>query len=245
VDWAGFTLGKKSKGSVECSGGTLYDPTTQHPRYVTLRYGQTWRRGVFTCTSRTSGVTCRNRAGHGLFVSRKSYRLFWTTCPDCRPYGSATAEELEGDEGEADELTCDDRRRPRAGSAFHLQPYGPSTECRAEQDPCARPVPAGGDDDELARADGLGCRGDVGRVAGGRASRAIADEDGTGARPRVAHQLGFGGPVRPACPTGQDHGLAVDRELPGVRDAAGADRVEARRVAARIAQHGDDALNHG
>src|SRR5262249_7366683 len=76
VDWAGFTLGKKSKGSVECSGGTLYDPTTQHPRYVTLRYGQTWRRGVFTCTSLTSGLTCRNRAGHGLFVSRESYRLF-------------------------------------------------------------------------------------------------------------------------------------------------------------------------
>lgn len=76
VDWAGFTLGKRSKGSVECSGGTLYDPTTQHPRYVTLPYGMTWRRGVFTCTSRTTGVTCRNSAGHGLFVSRESYRLF-------------------------------------------------------------------------------------------------------------------------------------------------------------------------
>lgn len=75
VDWAGFTLGKKSKGSVECSGGTLYDPTTQHPRYITLPYGKTWRRGVFTCTSRATGVTCRNPAGHGLFVSRESYRL--------------------------------------------------------------------------------------------------------------------------------------------------------------------------
>jgi len=76
VDWAGFTLGKKGKGSIECSGGTLYDPTTQHPRYVTLPYGKTWRHGVFTCMSRTTGVTCRNPAGHGLFVSRESYRLF-------------------------------------------------------------------------------------------------------------------------------------------------------------------------
>ena len=76
VDWAGFTLGKKSKGSIECSGGTLYDPTTQHPHYVTLPYGKTWRRGVFKCTSQTAGVTCRNPAGHGLFVSRESYRLF-------------------------------------------------------------------------------------------------------------------------------------------------------------------------
>ena len=76
VDWAGFTLGKRTKGSVECAGGTMYDPSTQHPRYVTLAYGQTWRHGLFTCTSRASGVTCRNPAGHGLFVSRESYRVF-------------------------------------------------------------------------------------------------------------------------------------------------------------------------
>jgi hypothetical protein len=76
VDWAGFTLGRKSKGSVACTGGTMYDPSTQHPRYVTLAYGQTWRHGPFTCASKTTGITCRNPAGHGLFVSRESYRLF-------------------------------------------------------------------------------------------------------------------------------------------------------------------------
>jgi hypothetical protein len=76
VDWAGFTLGTRSKGSVECSGGTLYDPSTQHPHHVTLAYGKTWRSGAFTCTSRVTGVTCRNPAGHGLFVSRESYRTF-------------------------------------------------------------------------------------------------------------------------------------------------------------------------
>jgi len=76
VDWAGFTLGTRGKGSVECSGGTLYDPSTQHPRYVTLAYGKTWRHAGFTCASAVSGVTCRNRAGHGLFVSRQSWRAF-------------------------------------------------------------------------------------------------------------------------------------------------------------------------
>lgn len=76
VDWAGFTLGKKGRGSVECAGGTMYDPATQHPSYVTLAYGKTWRRSVFTCTSRVNGVTCKNPAGHGLFVAREAWRAF-------------------------------------------------------------------------------------------------------------------------------------------------------------------------
>jgi hypothetical protein len=41
-----------------------------------LEYGSTWGAGPFTCTSSTAGVTCRNRAGHGFFLSRQSYRLF-------------------------------------------------------------------------------------------------------------------------------------------------------------------------
>jgi hypothetical protein len=76
VDWAGFTLGARSKGSVACSGGTMYDPATQHPRFITLAYGKTWHSGAFTCLSQSVGVTCRNKAGHGLFVSRQSYRVF-------------------------------------------------------------------------------------------------------------------------------------------------------------------------
>jgi hypothetical protein len=34
-------------------------------------YGRTWRFGPFTCTVRQAGVTCRNRAGHGWFLSRQ------------------------------------------------------------------------------------------------------------------------------------------------------------------------------
>jgi hypothetical protein len=75
VDWAGFTLGPTKRGSVECAGGVLYDPATQHPSYVTLPYGKTWRHSVFSCWSRVTGVTCRNHTGHGLFVSRQAWRV--------------------------------------------------------------------------------------------------------------------------------------------------------------------------
>ncbi len=76
VDWAGFTLGKKGKGSVECSGGAMYDSSTQHPSFVTLAYGKTWKRSGFTCTSRINGVTCKNPSGHGLFIAREAWRAF-------------------------------------------------------------------------------------------------------------------------------------------------------------------------
>jgi len=76
VDWAGFTLGTKARGGVECAGGVLYDPQKQRPRYGTLAYGKAWRHGAFTCMSAPTGVTCRNPRGHGVFVSGESYRLF-------------------------------------------------------------------------------------------------------------------------------------------------------------------------
>lgn len=76
VDWHGFTLGATKKGAVTCSGGILYDPDTQRPHYVALPYGKSWRQGVFTCFSRVSGVTCRNRQSHGLFISRHAWRAW-------------------------------------------------------------------------------------------------------------------------------------------------------------------------
>ena len=76
VDWHGWRLSPAGKGEVLCSGGILYNPGTQHPRYVTLPYGETWRRGVFTCWSRITGVTCRNPKRHGLFISRQAWRTW-------------------------------------------------------------------------------------------------------------------------------------------------------------------------
>jgi hypothetical protein len=76
VDWAGFELTATRKGAVTCSGGVLYSPETQVPVYVGQPYGTTWRRGVFSCDSRRTGVTCRSRTGHGLFISRASWRAW-------------------------------------------------------------------------------------------------------------------------------------------------------------------------
>ena len=76
VDWHGFELGATRKSALTCSGGILYDPDTQVPYYVTLAYGKSRRLGGVTCSSAVTGVTCRNRAGHGLFISRQSWRAW-------------------------------------------------------------------------------------------------------------------------------------------------------------------------
>jgi Family of unknown function (DUF6636) len=75
LDWHGFELPDTKKGSVLCAGGIMYDPRDTPTLHV-LPYGRTWRFRAFTCVSRRTGLTCRNRAGHGLFLSRESYRLF-------------------------------------------------------------------------------------------------------------------------------------------------------------------------
>ena len=76
LDWHGFELPAIKKGGITCSGGILYDPATQRPTYTTLAYGKTWRQGPFACASRVTGVTCTNSRGHGLFISRQSWRAW-------------------------------------------------------------------------------------------------------------------------------------------------------------------------
>lgn len=76
VDWHGFELGATARGQVLCTGGILYNSDSQTPRYVTLAYGRSWRQGAFSCLSRVTGLTCRNRAGHGVFISRESWRAW-------------------------------------------------------------------------------------------------------------------------------------------------------------------------
>ena len=71
-DWHGFTLTPSGRPLLYCPGGASGDRVV----YTTLAYGKSWQRGPFTCTSRISGVTCRNRTGHGLFISRQAYRTW-------------------------------------------------------------------------------------------------------------------------------------------------------------------------
>ena len=76
VDWHGFELTSARRGNISCSGGILYNPTTQHPSYTLLAYGKNWRHNAFTCQSRRTGLTCRSRTGHGLFLSLSSWRVW-------------------------------------------------------------------------------------------------------------------------------------------------------------------------
>jgi hypothetical protein len=41
-----------------------------------LAYGRSWQRGVLSCVSRSSGLTCRNAQGHGFALSRERQRVF-------------------------------------------------------------------------------------------------------------------------------------------------------------------------
>ncbi len=76
VDWHGFELTATGKGGISCSGGILYSPERYRPSYSTLIYGHSWRHGGFSCLSQRSGLTCRSGSGHGLFLSRASFRVW-------------------------------------------------------------------------------------------------------------------------------------------------------------------------
>ena len=73
VDWGqGLIVGKRGKGHIVCAGDTALNNGGG-----TLAYGKSASAGRFTCTSRESGVTCRNRRNdHGFFISKQRYRVF-------------------------------------------------------------------------------------------------------------------------------------------------------------------------
>jgi hypothetical protein len=75
LDWHGFELSDRGKAQPVCSGGVLYDIGRDTPTFIVLAYGRVWRSHGFTCTSRVTGLTCTNGHGHGLFLSRASFRL--------------------------------------------------------------------------------------------------------------------------------------------------------------------------
>jgi len=75
LDWHGFELSTTGSGQRICTGGVLYDIGRDTPSFVVLAYGRTWRSHGFACTSRVTGLTCTNGHGHGIFLSRESFRL--------------------------------------------------------------------------------------------------------------------------------------------------------------------------
>jgi hypothetical protein len=66
-DWgAGYVMGRRGWAHVSCVSDSVHDASAR-----VLRYGTTWRRDGFFCVSRTTGLRCRNVAGHGFFLSRR------------------------------------------------------------------------------------------------------------------------------------------------------------------------------
>lgn len=61
---SGYSMADTGRARVVCAGDTVLH---QGP---VLKYGTTWRRGGFTCTSRSTGLRCTNRSRHGFFLSR-------------------------------------------------------------------------------------------------------------------------------------------------------------------------------
>ena len=73
LDWGdAFEITPRARrGAVVCHGDTVRSPDAE-----TLPYGQSFARGGLTCLSERSGLTCRNRAGHGFSLSRARQKVF-------------------------------------------------------------------------------------------------------------------------------------------------------------------------
>ena len=72
LDWKyGYEMRPTGRAQTVCAGDTAVDR-----RAKIVAYGTKWSRGGFTCLSRKIGLRCRNRSGHGFFLSRaRSYRF--------------------------------------------------------------------------------------------------------------------------------------------------------------------------
>jgi hypothetical protein len=59
---------------VTCAGDP--GPFLAEAKATVLGYGQSWSAGGISCASEVAGLTCRNRVGHGFFLSRERWRAF-------------------------------------------------------------------------------------------------------------------------------------------------------------------------
>jgi hypothetical protein len=66
-----YTMNVRGRPILTCHGDTVISNSSK-----VIAYGKTWGRGGFECTSRTTGLTCKNASHHGWFLSRQhSYRF--------------------------------------------------------------------------------------------------------------------------------------------------------------------------
>ena len=72
LDWDGILfLEETGPGRRGCAGDI-----GASPRAPVLDYGRQISAGGITCRSERTGVTCTNRDGHGIFLSRRQQRIF-------------------------------------------------------------------------------------------------------------------------------------------------------------------------
>ena len=72
VDWGPLGMGPTGRAHILCVGDTALNPKAK-----VLHYGDSKLfGGKFRCTSRTSGLRCQNRSGHGFFISRERQSIF-------------------------------------------------------------------------------------------------------------------------------------------------------------------------
>jgi hypothetical protein len=72
LDWGyGYAMFATGRAGTFCAGDTAKDP-----KAPVLGYGRTWRKGPFTCVSRSIGLRCRNTSGRGFFLSRERSYTF-------------------------------------------------------------------------------------------------------------------------------------------------------------------------
>jgi hypothetical protein len=66
-----YTLSATGRGRTIRISDTVFDP-----KAPVLAYGRSVRLGPFSCVSRRTGLTCRNRRDHGFVISRQRRRTF-------------------------------------------------------------------------------------------------------------------------------------------------------------------------
>ena len=74
LDWHGWEVYATRRTTTVCTGGILFNSNKNKPVYTRLAYGRSWHFGPFTCASRVTGLTCTTSTGHGVFLSRQSWR---------------------------------------------------------------------------------------------------------------------------------------------------------------------------
>jgi hypothetical protein len=66
-----FGMNARGKAHALCVSDSVFDSHA-----AVLKYGTAHRYGPFTCRSKTGGLTCSNKSGHGFTLNRTRYKFF-------------------------------------------------------------------------------------------------------------------------------------------------------------------------